>query len=260
MPCRFLGFTGLVGNPAGRNHLVAGRVVQIGSHSFETVVAVFQAECHGTGRCLIVESQMQEPILTELTITKVGELQHSPKGHPFVECVERGGLVAFWGSSGNMHNIERIRGIAPPFTTVCGCITPTWPRHILWIPERAPILSLVPARASDADDRAMANANQEPLLSTSDLSRMRHDLVVLVSELERQGSPQQPETGLAGRISRLSHAGMVPREIAALMKTVSEMRNAAEYENKVLSEFESLAVRNAWRAVKEWVKHRAGQA
>jgi hypothetical protein len=36
------------------------------------------------------------------------------------------------------------------------------------------------------------------------------------------------------------------------MRTVAEMRNAAEYDSKVLSRFESVAVKNAWLAIGEW--------
>jgi hypothetical protein len=44
-----------------------------------------------------------------------------------------------------------------------------------------------------------------------------------------------------------------------MMLLVAEMRNAAEYESKLLNSSESEAVRNAWKAVSEWASSRALQ-
>jgi hypothetical protein len=41
------------------------------------------------------------------------------------------------------------------------------------------------------------------------------------------------------------------------MRTITEMRNTTEYEAKVLSQAESLAVSGAWQAIQEWAA-RAG--
>jgi hypothetical protein len=72
----------------------------------------------------------------------------------------------------------------------------------------------------------------------------------LLNTVDRQGSTQSE--GIAKRIGRLSHdGGPIPREIAALMKTITEMRNSAEYKSKVFSPSECAVVRHAWQAIQE---------
>ena len=43
---------------------------------------------------------------------------------------------------------------------------------------------------------------------------------------------QEQQEGVGARINRLSRSGRIPREIAALMRAVAEMRNASEYQGK----------------------------
>ncbi len=85
------------------------------------------------------------------------------------------------------------------------------------------------------------------------LSEWRRDLVQILARLEGDGG-QDSYRGVATRIDSLSKAGRVPRDIAALMRVVSEMRNAAEYEAKVLTKAESDAVANARLAIVNWAK------
>jgi len=87
------------------------------------------------------------------------------------------------------------------------------------------------------------------VVSTAQLAEWRRHIVQFVSSLERE---RRPEEGLAARISRLSRDGVIPRQIAGMMRTVTEMRNAAEYESKIFSTVESSAVSAAYAAVKEW--------
>ncbi len=86
-------------------------------------------------------------------------------------------------------------------------------------------------------------------VKADELSRWRRRIVRLLDALDPY---TQGEEGLAGRISRLSRSGRIPRETAALMKAVTEMRNVSEYEAKRLSTSESAAIRNAWASVVEW--------
>jgi hypothetical protein len=63
-----------------------------------------------------------------------------------------------------------------------------------------------------------------------------------------------PHNSVAATINAVSHSGRIPREIAACMRLVTEMRNATEYEGKRLSHSESAAVRNSWNAIIEWAE------
>jgi hypothetical protein len=91
-------------------------------------------------------------------------------------------------------------------------------------------------------------------LSADDLSQLRRALLQILAALE--GVTPQAES-IAFRIGRLARDGKIPREVAALMRTITEMRNTTEYEAKVLSQAESLAVSGAWQAIQEWAA-RAG--
>jgi hypothetical protein len=88
-------------------------------------------------------------------------------------------------------------------------------------------------------------------MSASELADTRRELLRLLDLVDRGHHPPQKE-GPAARIARLTNLQVIPRPIAACMKTVTEMRNASEYDAKQLSAAESAAVRAAWAAVKEW--------
>ena len=62
---------------------------------------------------------------------------------------------------------------------------------------------------------------------------------------------------VAQRISRLQRSGVVPRETAALMRTITDMRNAAEYQDKTLSAAENRVVWAAWEPLQEWAAERS---
>jgi hypothetical protein len=47
------------------------------------------------------------------------------------------------------------------------------------------------------------------------------------------------------------------RQVEALMRTITELRNVAEYGTKPLSLAESAVAVAAWTAIEEWAKHRA---
>jgi hypothetical protein len=86
-------------------------------------------------------------------------------------------------------------------------------------------------------------------VSADELARVRRSLLRLLDAVEHGRSSSE---GLVGRATRLSRAGIIPREIAALMRVVAEMRNASEYQAKKLNANESLALRSSWSAILEW--------
>ena len=88
----------------------------------------------------------------------------------------------------------------------------------------------------------------EPV-TVDDLSRWRRELLRLLDQLDNRKSPQ---LGPGARVSRLQEARLLPRTIAAWMRAILEMRNAAEYEGVNPSQAESDAVRKARTAVLHW--------
>jgi len=186
-----------------------------------------------------------EKTCTELVVREVSPVRSSPKGHPYVECRLDGAIIAVWGSSDNMGYIERIIHATRPFRMICDCIPSKWRQHDLWVYERHEIHSIKLVKVDASPPAGMATS-----VSLEDLSTWRRQIATWATALE--GTRASVPDGLAARIGSLSFGGAIPREIGALMKAVTEMRNAAEYDSKVLSKSESLAVRNAWLAVTEW--------
>lgn len=86
-------------------------------------------------------------------------------------------------------------------------------------------------------------------VTADELAKLRRSLVRILNALDES---HQEREGVVARISRLSRAGRIPRETAALMKVVAEMRNVSEYEAKRPSRSESAAIRSSWAAVLEW--------
>jgi hypothetical protein len=192
---------------------------------------------------------MSDPVSTEFLVRTVSAVRHSPNGHPYVETVGDRGVVAFWGSPGNMGHIEAVSQAPRPFRIVCDCIQSKWRQHDAWVYERDHIYSIEPLR-DDSPPAAESTGTPNEDVSIQDLTSWRRQIAGWVAVLEQRGGSSSDS--LAGRIGALSRSGAVPREVAALMRTVTEMRNAAEYDSKVLSRFESVAVKNAWLAIGEW--------
>ena len=95
-------------------------------------------------------------------------------------------------------------------------------------------------------------------LSVDDLAGLRRRLTAMLNAFEPR--PGGPSEGIRNRIGRLSRdGGPIPRHIAALMVTITEMRNTAEYDSTVLSASECAVVRNAWQAIQEWSRSRLGK-
>ena len=96
-------------------------------------------------------------------------------------------------------------------------------------------------------------ADSNRTVDVNQLTDWRRRVVRLVGKLD-QGHERPTGESIAGQISRLSKDNVIPRYVAQLMRTVTEMRNIAEYESKTFSPSESDAVRAAWKAVKEWAQ------
>lgn len=94
-------------------------------------------------------------------------------------------------------------------------------------------------------------------ITPSQLGDWRRGIVQLLPHIDRQKRNERESVG--GRIGRLSREGVIPREVAAMMRTVVEMRNATEYESKTLSSSEVAAVKAAWTVVQEWARARGFQ-
>jgi methylphosphotriester-DNA--protein-cysteine methyltransferase len=111
-------------------------------------------------------------------------------------------------------------------------------------PFHKPILeALAPER--------ITSAPLSQVVSTTQLAEWRREIVKLLSALE-QGRARPHDEGVGAWITRLFRAGAIPREIAAVMRTITEMRNAAEYQSKVLSRAESALVAAAHATIQEW--------
>jgi len=117
--------------------------------------------------------------------------------------------------------------------------------------------STPPRRDVPVLPKASESAASEPHvvkpLSVDDLADLRRKLTVLLNSIDSGGGMQRE--GIRSRINRLSReGGALPRHVAALMTTITEMRNSAEYESKVLSASECAVVRHAWQAIQEWAE------
>ena len=79
----------------------------------------------------------RKPEPMEFEVTRIGATATTPKGNVSLECETGLGIVAFWGDSRSMTNIETIRHQTPPFRVLCGCIPPSrsFPQHKLWVPQ-----------------------------------------------------------------------------------------------------------------------------
>ena len=91
----------------------------------------------------------------------------------------------------------------------------------------------------------------DQLLNVDELGRMRRALarmLDLVNCLRDAGLSR----GDWQRISRLARDRYIPRSIAAMMRTITEVRNVMEYDEIELTASEDHAVRASWIAVQDW--------
>ncbi len=95
-------------------------------------------------------------------------------------------------------------------------------------------------------------------ITPTQLGDWRRAIIQLLNRID-SGSRTDRE-GVASRISRLSREGVLPREVAPMMHTITEMRNLTEYGSRTLSATEVAAVTAAWNAVQEWAQTRGLRA
>ena len=120
--------------------------------------------------------------------------------------------------------------------------------------QRPPPPTEVEVRTVEPEPVAQTQSPPPPKLApltAGALADARRGLLRLLDKLEAAGT-RKSEESVAARIGRLSRAGTIPRPGAACMRTVTEMRNAAEYDARDLSTSETLAVMGAWLAIREW--------
>lgn len=101
------------------------------------------------------------------------------------------------------------------------------------------------------EEEKVAPAPEIAPITATDLADLRRELLRLLDAID-QGVERPPSEGVGARISRLSHQDVVPREVAACMRVITEMRNAVEYKKKTLSSAETTVVHAAWTVIRSW--------
>ena len=66
-----------------------------------------------------------------------GDERVTSKGNRFLECETDAGVTAFWIGDRNEGKIRSLQRSGVPLTVTCACITSSWRRHALWVPESA---------------------------------------------------------------------------------------------------------------------------
>lgn len=193
------------------------------------------------------------------TVKRVGEVRPSQKGDPFLECDTDAGLVAFWGGKVNQGNLDMILAATPPFRVTCEAFKPDSRKYAYWIPQMPRITELAELGLAELGNVSpRAEPRHSNVVTASDLATWRRSVLRILGAIDGQVAAN-PGEGVGARIGRMVHEGKIPREVAALMRTITEMRNTAEYEGKVLSTAESAAVSGAWAAVREWALTRGAR-
>ena len=88
-------------------------------------------------------------------------------------------------------------------------------------------------------------------MSATKLADRRRELLRLIDKVD-QGVDRPNAEGVGARISRLTRQDLIPREVSACMRVITEMRNAAEYKAKTLSDADTKAVEASWVVICEW--------
>ena len=103
-------------------------------------------------------------------------------------------------------------------------------------------------RATISDD--VTPANHE--VSIDELGRWRRTIMAILDSVEAQTEDGVSEKAIQRRITDLSFADRLPRNVAGWMKALTEQRNVSEYQRKTLSLPESNAARANWDAIYDW--------
>jgi methylphosphotriester-DNA--protein-cysteine methyltransferase len=123
------------------------------------------------------------------------------------------------------------------------------------IPTPEPTLTIEEEPTPPTVDHPKPPRPEEPdkIVDVDQLAQWRRKVIRLVGKLD-QAHGRPAGKGIAGQISRLERDNVIPRDLAKFMLIVTEMRNMAEYESKILSRSESNAVRAAWKVIEEWAQ------
>ncbi|TAK23951.1 MAG: hypothetical protein EPO26_07725 [Chloroflexota bacterium] len=106
--------------------------------------------------------------------------------------------------------------------------------------------------APSAERTSAIPTAEPPTLSVERLGGMRRSLHRLFDQLDPDSVGSRES--ISARLSRLRDRRRIPRDIAALMRSVIETRNTAEYETLVMLPSQSRAVRATWQAIDEWTR------
>jgi len=135
-----------------------------------------------------------------------------------------------------------------------GSINPI--KYISDIPEDARLRQAVKSKMARQvkDAEAVRLVKGTPTVTPSQLGDWRRKLIRLLPSIDKNAMAGGEKIGRC--VDRLSREGVLPREIAAMMRTITEMRNATEYQAKTLSPNEAAVVLAAWAAIQEWARTR----
>ena len=114
------------------------------------------------------------------------------------------------------------------------------------------IAGSAPIRSTQRAVKSKFNATvSEERITGDDLMKWHRELLRLLDKLDGR---RFPDLGPAARINQLSRDGVIPRKIAALMRSLTEARNAAVHEGDEPTATEAVAIENAWKAITDWMK------
>jgi hypothetical protein len=159
-------------------------------------------------------------------------------------------------------NVERIRDLVPPFSLAISKVRQPSAlyagQHAFWVPDTADLQ----VTRTETLSRSAAPVTPHPVGETvhvgvDQLTQWRRALLAILEAVATAGGEAE---GVGARIARLSRGGVIPRHVAALMRSVTEARNVVEYERKVRSDSESAAVAASWAAIQEWSRRDVAKA
>ncbi len=90
---------------------------------------------------------------------------------------------------------------------------------------------------------------------TDRLSDYLHRLIQMLNAIDPAGPARE---GANAGIMRLRQAGLLPKDIAAMMQTVNSLRNLVVKDRQRLDPLKWQVAENAWAAVKEWWETKRG--
>ncbi|HLI82526.1 MAG TPA: hypothetical protein VKV17_01340 [Bryobacteraceae bacterium] len=146
----------------------------------------------------------------------------------------------------------------PPIGSVMKVRPQSGPLPIINLPKTDPNLDERIAandrRIAELEQQIEAAKNTQPAqIPPAEVIDWRRRIVQALSRLDRT-TDRPPKESVAARISRLSRSGIIPRQVANMMLTITEMRNAVEYDAKELSFNENLVAWANWNAIQDWAK------